>query len=621
MRKCAACVILIFPSVLFAAESERVTEFFISLKALEFERARRFAEMEKDSMMRSELLQLTEILFFAGQRNSSDFIGARQEVVPGNDGSTLDFVRLMSAGYYSLFYDQLKGNAYRDFYKAYALARAGSNPVMVKFCILAILRYYNQELVQNSHFYQPYLEQLEELKSDKIDDVWLDIYRMIFYSKTLQKLDEQYFILAAKLDEHESTLPGDSPLLTQLYFEKALKFDIQADGVNARKYYQRAIEQARDYPFQRRDRFFAYIRLMLIEMNGRNFPAAEHLYDKAREQFNIADSLRTNYYLSMYGARLLNAERGYDSAFALLERAFIEDFRLDFRMNSLEINRLNVELETQEKEIANLRLRQNRIWLSAALGGVGLLFLASYLAFTNQRAKNRMQLQEQQVQRMKLEKVLRDQELFGIDSMLEGQEKERQRIAQELHDNLGSLLATIKLHIYSVRSPRHTAEQRDSMIQKTEDLVEEAYQKVRGFAHLRNSGVNAQEGLLPAVNLFASKASVIHNLQVEVKDHGMDNRLENSLEIAVFRVIQELITNIIKHAGASVAVIHLTQHEDMINLMVEDNGIGFDIRMIKPSHGMGLHSIQKRIEGMGGRVTIDSIREKGTTVIIDIPII
>jgi signal transduction histidine kinase len=621
MWRCAACALLIFPSALFAADSDRVTEFFTAIKAFEFEKARRFAEAEMDSVMRSELLQLTDILFYAGQRNKSDFSEAQHDVVPDSDGNTLTFLRLMNAGYYSLFYDHLKGNAYKHFYKAYALARKADDPAMVKVCILAILRYYNQELVQNSNFYQAYLEQLEELKSDRIDDVWLDIYRMIFYSKSLQELDDHYFILAAKLDGHESTLPVDSPLLTQLYFEKALKLELQADVVNARKYYQRTIEQSRDYPFQKRDRFFAYIRLMLIEMKERNFPEAELLYNKARTQYNTADSLRTNYYLSMYGAHLLNAKRGYDSAFALLEQAFIEDFRLDFRMNSLEINRLNVELETQEKEIANLRLKQNRIWLSTALGGVGLLFLASYLAYANQRSKNRIQKQEQQVQSMKLEKVLRDQELFGIDSMLEGQEKERQRIAQELHDNLGSLLATIKLHIYSVRSPRHTVEQRDSMIQKTEELVEEAYQKVRGFAHVRNSGVNAQDGLLPAVNLFASKVSVINNLQVEVKDHGMDNRLENSLEITVFRVIQELITNIIKHAKANVAVIHLTQHEDIINLMVEDNGTGFDTRMIKPSQGMGLHSIQKRIEAMGGRVTIDSIPDKGTTVIIDIPII
>jgi signal transduction histidine kinase len=621
MRRCAACALLIFPSILFAAEPGNINGFFSHLKSLEFDKAKGLAEMEKDSVVRSEMLQLTDILFYAGQRDKNYFLEAQQEVAEDNEGSTLTFLRHISAGYYSLFYDHVKGNAYKYFYKAYSLARSADDPVLIKACILAFLRYYNQELVQNSDFYQPYLVQLEDLRSDQVDDVWLDIYRMIFYSKTLDKLNDHYFVLAAKLDEHESALPADSPLLTQLFFEKALKFELQNEIVNARRYYERAIEQSRDYPFQKRDRFFAYIRLMMIEMNAKNFPAAKGLYEKAKIQFNTADSLRTKYYLNIYGANLLNAERGYDSAFALLEQAFIEDFRLDFRMNSLEINRLNVELETQEKEIANLRLRQNRIWLSAALAGVGLLFLASYLAYTNQRSKNKMQQQEQQVQGMKLEKVLRDQELFGIDSMLEGQEKERQRIAQELHDNLGSLLATIKLHIYSVRSPRHTAEQRDSMIQKTEDLVEEAYQKVRGFAHLRNSGVNAQEGLLPAVNLFASKASVIHNLQVEVKDHGMDNRLENSLEIAVFRVIQELITNIIKHAGASVAVIHLTQHEDIINLMVEDNGIGFDIRMIKPSQGMGLHSIQKRIESMGGRVTIDSIPEKGTTVIIDIPII
>jgi two-component system sensor histidine kinase DegS len=100
----------------------------------------------------------------------------------------------------------------------------------------------------------------------------------------------------------------------------------------------------------------------------------------------------------------------------------------------------------------------------------------------------------------------------------------------------------------------------------------------------------------------------------------MNSRLENSLEITIFRIIQELVTNIIKHANANMVSIHLTQHEDCINLMVEDNGIGFEISQIKPSMGMGLYSIQKKIENLGGQVTIESIAQKGTTVIIDVPL-
>jgi signal transduction histidine kinase len=158
------------------------------------------------------------------------------------------------------------------------------------------------------------------------------------------------------------------------------------------------------------------------------------------------------------------------------------------------------------------------------------------------------------------------------------------------------------------------------LFQKTDELIEEAYQQVRTIAHAANAGVSAKDGLLPAVKHFASKVSLMNHLTIEVEDHGMDETLENTMEITIFRIVQELITNVIKHARATEVIIHLTRYEDSINVMVEDNGIGFDINRIRPDMTMGLYSIQKRIENLGGRVTVDSIIQKGTTVIIDIPL-
>jgi signal transduction histidine kinase len=233
-----------------------------------------------------------------------------------------------------------------------------------------------------------------------------------------------------------------------------------------------------------------------------------------------------------------------------------------------------------------------------------------------------VQASEKKVQEMKLEKLMKEHELFGINSMIEGQEKERQRIANDLHDNLGSLLATLKLHFQTLKIKKDVrlGIEQDLLFEKTDELIEEAYQKVRSIAHAKNAGVNAQEGLLPAIKNLASKVSIINKLVIDVEEHGMHERLENALEITIFRIIQELITNVIKHANATEVTIHLTQYEDKINLMVEDNGIGFDVSQLKHEGTMGLHSIQRRIESLGGTVTIDSIAQSGTTVILDIPL-
>ncbi|WP_272973980.1 sensor histidine kinase, partial [Croceibacter atlanticus] len=109
------------------------------------------------------------------------------------------------------------------------------------------------------------------------------------------------------------------------------------------------------------------------------------------------------------------------------------------------------------------------------------------------------------------------------------------------------------------------------------------------------------------------------SLQVEVNHYGLEDRLDNNLEISIFRIIQELVTNIIKHANASEASITLTQHDDDLNIIVEDNGKGFNLSAID-KQGLGLSSIEKRVNFLHGDINIDSTVGKGTTIIIDIPL-
>jgi signal transduction histidine kinase len=205
--------------------------------------------------------------------------------------------------------------------------------------------------------------------------------------------------------------------------------------------------------------------------------------------------------------------------------------------------------------------------------------------------------------------------------MIAGQEKERQRLASDLHDSVGATLSAAKMQFEHLKKHRGSLNNEDELYDRTQLLLEEAYTEVRAMAHAKNSGVIAKNGLLPAVNKLAQNASATGKIQIEVQDYGLDQRLEGSLEIAVFRIIQELVTNIIKHAEATEASISLTQHEDAINVVVEDNGKGFKAgKLSNNSGGMGLGSIEKRVEHMEGQMEVDSTPGKGTSVIIDIPL-
>jgi signal transduction histidine kinase len=613
-------LILFLPGMLSAEKQDDPNLFFRSLAKLEFAEAKRIAALQKDSALRGEMLQLADILYYEGQVSRDRFRTPNNSSDDDIDPAVV-IIRELETGYISLFYDPVKGNAFKHFHHAYQTAKENGNAVLIKPCLLGLLKYYNNEIAQNSDAYQPYLKHFESLAHDTIDEVWTTVYKMIFYSKALNGIDTYYYQLSEAMAKYENSFRPNDPMLTHIYYEKAVQFDIQNNVIAAARYYKKTLEQALDYPFLRGHRFFCHIKLTMMKSQQGNFIEARRHLKLAKYEINQADTLRSNYYLNLYGSFFLNAIHHNDTAFALLKTAYSQDFQLDFRRNTLEINRLAVELETQEKENANLKLQQDRIWLLSALGMAGVLLLAGYFFFVNQRSITRIELQDKEVRSMKLEKQLKDQEISGFDRMIEGQEKERQRIANDLHDNLGSLLTTLRFHFHHIKSKVNSPEaDQTSLYQKTDDLLEEAYQKVRAIAHARNAGVDPNEGLVPAVRHFASKVSIINQLVIEVEDHGMDERLENSLEITIFRIIQELITNVIKHAHATEAFIHLTRHENSINVMVEDNGIGFNIHQIKPTEAMGLYSIQKRIENAGGAVTIDSVPGKGTTIIIDIPL-
>lgn len=204
--------------------------------------------------------------------------------------------------------------------------------------------------------------------------------------------------------------------------------------------------------------------------------------------------------------------------------------------------------------------------------------------------------------------------------MVEGQEKERLRIARDLHDNLGDTLAAVKMHIGNLQLNLETSKNPKELLGKANELISEAYINVRSIAHERNSGVIAKQGLLPAIQKLASTISSSGGLHIEVHDFGLEKRLSNHLEITIFRIVQELVTNVIKHANASELQISLTQHEKELNIVVEDNGNGFVVGKLQEKEGMGLGSIERRVEYLEGTMHVDSTLEKGTNIIIDIPL-
>ncbi|MFT5103954.1 MAG: two-component system sensor histidine kinase DegS [Candidatus Latescibacterota bacterium] len=356
-----------------------------------------------------------------------------------------------------------------------------------------------------------------------------------------------------------------------------------------------------------------------------NIPKAINLLHKAD---SVPHSLyRKNVKILIYELLVHDYESIGNTSEALRYSKLLMQYR--DRVNVSDQNANITKFQAGEKEKQNLILtnevtrkkrQQRNLWIGSILI-VAIGSLLGYLLFKNTKRKQRIAEQQREIEIQKTEKILRDQELTTIDAMIEGQEKERQRLASDLHDSVGATLSAAKLQFDHLSKNKDKLDDLDELFSKTGKLLEDAYTEVRSMAHIKNSGVLAKNGLLPAIQKLAKNASGTNKLQIDVQDFGLDERLENSLEITVFRIIQELVTNIIKHANASEASISVTQHEDSLNIIVEDDGKGFNpLKLSKADEGMGLDSIERRVEHLEGSMEVDSSEGNGTTIVIDIPL-
>ena len=279
------------------------------------------------------------------------------------------------------------------------------------------------------------------------------------------------------------------------------------------------------------------------------------------------------------------------------------------------------ETEKKEREILDLKnanletdikRKQNENLLYVALGLLAIGFILAYSWMKNSKRKRIIAEQQQELESQKVEKLLKEQELIGLDAMIEGQEKERQRIAEDLHDSLGGKLSTLKLFVENIKKV-------DTELHgKIKSILDESYDDVRNISHQKNASAMIDKGLIPAVNIVAGRLKSTEKLNVEVANIDLKQNIKNFIELQLFRIIQELLTNTLKHAKAKNVNIQFSEENEILNVVYEDDGIGYNTQTTKS--GVGLKNIGSRIQKIGGSFAVDSNPGNGTTVILNVPI-
>lgn len=283
------------------------------------------------------------------------------------------------------------------------------------------------------------------------------------------------------------------------------------------------------------------------------------------------------------------------------------------------LNKVNLE----KTKVVESRLKIAIITALAAF----LAALAGLLGLISHRRKLKVSEKEADLAR-KNEALANNEKLAAVQkaewdihyARLEAQDRKQQEIGQELHDSIGAKLTAIKFNFATVDEVLDVLPAENRKRYKTaNDLLNETYEEVRRISHELSSAVLKKFGLKAQLEAYAEAIQNSGKLNVELATHGIKDRLDFQTELNIFRIVQELVTNTIKHAHAQNLTIQVNKFNNELNIMVEDDGRGFDLKEVEKKNSLGFQNLRTRVYDLHGTINIDSHPGRGSIFTIDIP--
>lgn len=476
-----------------------------------------------------------------------------------------------------------------------------------------------------------------EKASEYLNEAQLYIERAIKKSPTLAESKMETYIINAEnlvelkhfydaekvLDKAFSTLKNfpDSNLNDSYFYSEGLYYAKQNKNAIALESYEKGIKSAEKH-------------LNAIALNRLKFAEYEVLfklknYEKAKKNLEyllkntpfVVD--KKNYYNEL--AKVYNATKEYDKAYFYSHKYNAVNDSLNntkFKSEIVELEAKYKKAESEKKitmlqslnDKAALMVYSNRLnsLLFAGLSFL-LLLIVLFLWIFN---KNQKKLSVQKEINLKQElSAFEDRHKLSVSkALIQGEEMERKRIARDLHDGLGSMLSSVKIHLNLAK--KENAE----TVNGVDALLDNSIKELR----------NISQNLMPESLLELSLEHALRDLcaansnavtKVEFQYLIKKSRLPKNYEIMIYRIIQELLNNALKYAKASQVLVSCSQNKDVFFITVEDNGVGFDISDPKNKNGMGLKNIKNRVEFLNGKLEIESKPNQGTSAYIELNVI
>ncbi len=351
----------------------------------------------------------------------------------------------------------------------------------------------------------------------------------------------------------------------------------------------------------------------------KQFKQAENMYKNALSYLDsfpdLSLSMQAVYNLSQTYYQLKDFENGfvYNNYYNQLRDSLNQRLASGMAIRNQNQNYKNQLLQKENLLLQKENIIQQQKYYRIILISMILLItlIAVYL----------LDRQRKKIQINGLNTVIKNKETDIIYARLEGIDSERRRVAGALHDGLGSLLSTIRIYFKTIKKQQiQLSPDLQYQFNQTDLLIDKACSEVRQVSHdienVYSKNFNLKKELEAQVDIL--RGTKKYNIELDI--HNFKEQLDYFLEIKLFRTIQELLNNIIKHAQATDINIQISRFEKRLNIIVEDNGKGFDTNNSGRSTGIGLRNISQRINDLDGQFLIDSRIGRGTVITIDIPI-
>lgn len=302
----------------------------------------------------------------------------------------------------------------------------------------------------------------------------------------------------------------------------------------------------------------------------------------------------------------------YDEAYeVLMKMDVLGDSLYSVKLSdALAEAQVRYDTEKQQAEIKATRTQRNLFIALAVTAGVALVVAVWFFAY---RIRRKEEIAQERIKTLEKEK-----EVMSLQSMLYAQEEERQRIARDLHDSIGALLSATKLHITNIVAEVQKLEELE-FLRSTEEALDRANSEVRRVAHDMMPGVLMKLGLMEGIEDFFDRVRASSNLKITFDYKEPTERLDTKKEVMIYRIIQELVNNTIKHAEASEILLTIRDQGDQWIMNYVDDGKGFDVSKIDDATSFGLSGLRSRVNFLQGSFDVDSKPGEGVRFSFEFP--